>query len=231
MTDNPPMDLIADSPWFTGIPQAALAQLAASAVIRSYSRGSYVFTEGEVDADVYCVVTGRLRAAISSSAGHDFAIVDLTQGHWFGEQGLVSSTGRVASVEAMVNSTVLKLPQQAVVQLGDSYPLLYRNLLREHVHSTRRLYELLGALLFYPLRARVARRLLTLTREHGIEQEGTTLLDMKLTQIDFARLALGSRQRVNRVFRDWSERGIVENRGDRLVILDLEALQAEVSPE
>jgi len=231
MIDAQPLDLITDSRWFTGLPEAALLQLAASAVIRPYPRGSYVFTEGERDADVYCVVTGRLRVAISSSAGHDFAIVDLTHGDWFGEQGLVSSTGRVASVEAMVNATVLELPQQAVTELGGRYPLLYHNLLREHVHGTRRLYELLGALLFYPLRARVARRLLTLAREHGIEQEDATLLDMKLTQNDFARLALGSRQRVNRVFRDWSERRIVENRGDRLVILDLAALQAEVSPE
>ena len=54
---------------------------------------------------------------------------------------------------------------------------------------------------------------------------------MKLTQNDFARLALGSRQRVNKIFRKWGERGIIERRGDRLAILDLPSLEAEVSLE
>ena len=50
--------------------------------------------------------------------------------------------------------------------------------------------------------------------EYAIKQEDALVVDLKLTQNDFARLALGSRQRVNKIFRDWSERGIVETRGD-----------------
>lgn len=231
MIDISPMDLISDSTWFIGIPENALLRLAGAATIKPCARGAFLFTEGEIDTDVYCVITGRVRVAISSTGGHDFAMTDLTHGAWLGEQGLVSDTGRAASAEAVVKSDVLIIPKTAMVELGEEYPLLYRNLLRHHVERTRELYALLGGLLFYPLRARVAGRILNMLPEHGIEEENALLLDMKLTQNDFARLALGSRQRVNKIFREWGERGIIESRGDRLAILDLSSLEAEVSLE
>ena len=54
------------------------------------------------------------------------------------------------------------------------------------------------------------------------------LLDIKVSQNDFARLALGSRQRVNRVFRDWASRGLVETREDHIWVRDLEQLEQEI---
>lgn len=229
MVDVSPLDMISDSPWFVGLPDSLLQQLAQAASIRPFNRGAYLFTEGEVDTDVYCVVTGRIRIAISSSGGHHFAITDLTHGAWFGEQGLVSDSGRAASAEALVNSHVLVLSRAAMLEAAESWPGLYRNLLRHHVDRSRELYSLLGGVLFYPLRARVASRLLNMLEDHGIHRDGEVLLEMKLTQNDFARLALGSRQRVNKIFRDWSERGIVESNGDSITVKNLEALQAEVS--
>ena len=77
----------------------------------------------------------------------------------------------------------------------------------------------------------VAGRLLQMLNEYGIKQEDALVVDLKLTQNDFARLALGSRQRVNKIFRDWSERGIVETRDDRLAVLNVALLEAEVSLE
>ncbi|RLQ22784.1 Crp/Fnr family transcriptional regulator [Seongchinamella sediminis] len=231
MVDVSPLDMIGDSPWFVGLPASLLQQLAQAASIRPFNRGAYVFTEGEIDTDVYCVVTGRIRIAISSEGGHHFAITDLTHGAWFGEQGLVSETGRAASAEALVNSHILVLPRSAMLEVAEAWPGLYRNLLRHHVARSRELYSLLGEVLFYPLRARVASRLLHMLDNHGIHSNGEVSLEMKLTQNDFARLALGSRQRVNRIFRDWHERGIVERNGDSITVKDLEALAAEVSLE
>ena len=97
-------------------------------------------------------------------------MTDLTHGAWLGEQGLVSDTGRAASAEAVVKSDVLIIPKTAMVELGDEYPVLYRNLLRHHVERTRELYALLGGLLFYPLRARVAGRILNMLPNMGLKK-------------------------------------------------------------
>jgi hypothetical protein len=41
---------------------------------------------------------------------------------------------------------------------------------------------------------------------------------------------MGSRQRVNRIFREWDKRGLVELRGDFLLIRDLEVFEQELVP-
>jgi hypothetical protein len=72
--------------------------------------------------------------------------------------------------------------------------------------------------------------LLDLLEEHGQQIDGGVLLDMKVSQNDFARLAMGSRQRVNRIFRDWDKTGLVVTRDDRLLVTDTGRLEQEVEP-
>ncbi len=71
---------------------------------------------------------------------------------------------------------------------------------------------------------------MALAREHGHQIEDGILIDIKVSQSDFARLALGSRQRVNRIFRDWDKRGLVETRNDFLLIRDVDAFEREMTP-
>ena len=77
---------------------------------------------------------------------------------------------------------------------------------------------------------RVAGRLIALAHEHGQKVEEGMLIDIKVSQNDFARLAMGSRQRVNRIFRDWDKRGLVEMRGDFLLIKNFELFEQELAP-
>jgi CRP/FNR family cyclic AMP-dependent transcriptional regulator len=56
------------------------------------------------------------------------------------------------------------------------------------------------------------------------------LIDMKVSQNDFARLAMGSRQRVNRIFREWDKQGLVLTQGEHLLIKDRELLEQEMQP-
>ena len=76
----------------------------------------------------------------------------------------------------------------------------------------------------------MAGRVLQLIEEHGQRVEEGVLIDIKLSQNDFARLAMGSRQRVNRIFRDWDKEGLVESRGEHLLIKDVRGLQREMVP-
>ena len=75
----------------------------------------------------------------------------------------------------------------------------------------------------------MAGRLLHLIEEHGVETDEGILIDIKVSQNDFARLALGSRQRVNAVFSEWRSRGFVETRDDHLLITDVALLEAELA--
>ena len=64
--------------------------------------------------------------------------------------------GRAVEVKTLTPCDMLVLPRHVVLEVGDDWPLLYRNLFRDKVGEARGLYEILSGVLFYPLRARVA---------------------------------------------------------------------------
>lgn len=221
-------EAICQSPWFAGLPGPALQQLLDASRVKHYPTKSYLYSCGEKTSEVFCVLGGRVRVSISSSEGHEFAITELEAGSWLGEPALVNDAIRVLDAQARCDSVVLVIPETEVLTVGEQYPLIYRNLFHEHVVRSRGVYNLLGGVLFYKLRARLAGRVLDLVRDHGELRDGGVYLHISLSQNDFARLSFGSRQRINRIFRDWAEAGIVRMREDKYFIQDLGALRREL---
>ncbi|MEE4144007.1 MAG: Crp/Fnr family transcriptional regulator [Halieaceae bacterium] len=223
-------EFIAESSWFAGAPDDVLDALTNAAAVRQYATGAFVWTTGQKTSEVFALVSGRLRISMASEMGQEFALIDWEPGAWLGEQVLAIDAPNMLEVRVLAPSDLLVLPAQVVRDAGEVWPTLYRNLYRADWVNTRGLYEILSALLFYPLKARVAGRVLALTADHGQRVEDGVLLDIKLSQNDFARLAMGSRQRVNGIFRDWDKQGLVESRGEYLLIKDVAGLQREMIP-
>lgn len=229
MTDGPAIrDFIAASSWFDEAPDEVLDKLADAAKIKSFHANSYIWSMGETNTELFGVVSGRVRMYIASPMGQEFTLVDREEGSWLGEACLKDDLGRLIGARTLTPSDILVIHRQVLQDAARDWPLLYRNLFLHSVVTSRGLYELLSGMLFYPLKTRVAGRLLALVQEHGQQVEEGTLLDIKVSQNDFARLAMGSRQRVNRIFRDWDKRGLVETRDDFLLITDLEAFEQEL---
>ena len=221
---------ITRSPWFEGAPADCLDRLAAAATVRRLAANSFLWTAGQTTGEIFGLVSGRLRISITGAAGQEYALADWEEGAWLGEQVLGIEEPNMLEVRALAASELLAIPRQVVMEIGNSWPLMYRNLYRASWVNTRGLYEILSAVMFYPLAARLAGRVLALTEEHGQRVEDGVLIDIKLSQNDFARLSLGSRQRVNRIFRDWDKRGLVVTRDDHLLIKDIRGLQREMMP-
>ncbi len=218
------------SSWFEGAPERVIDKLQHAASVKQYAGNSYVWSLGEANTHVFGILSGRVRISVASETGQEFAVIDRERGAWLGDPCLVTDQGRAAEARTLVPTELLLLPRAVMLEVGEEWPQLYRNLYRDNVTNTRGLYEIVAFIMFYPLQARVAGRVLLLVEEHGQEVEDGILIDIRLSQNDFARLAMGSRQRVNRIFREWSRQGLVETRGDHLLIRDPEGLEKLVVP-
>lgn len=221
---------IQQSEWFADVPADVLDDLVGAASVKSMGANAYLWSMGERTSDVFGIISGRVRTAVSSAMGHEFVLNDCEPGSWLGVPSLVNDFDRLIEAKTISPSEILFINKQAMLAAADAWPPLYHNLLRHNVQDSRGLYILLTGMAFYPLRARVAGRLLEMGREHGSELQGGVLLGLKVSQNDFARLAVGSRQRVNGIFREWERSGLVEQRNDRLWIRDMVALEAEIVP-
>ena len=223
-------EIIASAPWFESAPAECVDKLAAAATIKRFPENSFLWTAGQNTTDIYSVLSGRLRITLPGPMGQEYALIDWERGAWLGEQALDTDAPNILDIRVLVPSDILMIPRQTVFEVGDAWPLMYRNLFRAQWINTRGFYEIMSAAMFYPLRARVAGRVLALLSEHGRRGDDGVLIDIKMSQNDFARLAMGSRQRVNRIFRDWNMMGLVEARGDRLLIKDVAGLEKEMVP-
>ena len=220
-------DVVKKSSWFDQLPDSAIAQLIAKAFIKTYDADQFLYLVGDSPEYLYCVRSGRIRISVSSSIGQEFVLTDFHSGDWLGELALTGGETRVTEAFALEKSEVLLISASSVNQVGSEYPILYKSLFYSHMQRTQDVYGLLAGILFYPLKSRLAGRLLELLNKHGAKSSQGIELDMHMSQLDFARMSMGSRQRVNKIFRDWVKDGIILKQGDKYVITDLEALRRE----
>ena len=115
--------------------------------------------------------------------------------------------------------------------VADTYPIIYKNLFLFQAKRTLKMSELLGGMLFYPLAARLAGRLLWFAHHYGnnvdseLEHETGVLIKKKISQQELAELTMGSRQRVNKIIKEWERAGILNMKGQQYLIKNTAALK------
>ena len=87
--------------------------LAARAEFVTLKKDELAVREGEKGDDFYVVVSGRLQAYSASNGHPEQAYVRYSSGDWFGEMPLLSGETHWASVRALNDSVLLKIPREA----------------------------------------------------------------------------------------------------------------------
>ena len=220
--------LVKESHWFNCLDDASITHLCKHVQQKIIQKKTYLYSIGDVTNEIYCLVKGRIRITMTSSEGQVFAVTDLDKQVWFGEATLVHDKHRLLDAVAKEDTLVLCFPRNVVLGICEKFPQIYKQIFKVNVMRTRGLYEILTGMLFYPLRARLAGRLLELIKDHGEHINEGILLDVKLNQNDFARFSMGSRQSVNKIFREWYNSVIVVMHEQKYLIKDLKALRSEL---
>ena len=214
--------------WFKDVPEDGLQQLTNATKVKQFKAHSFVFQNGDTDTDIYCVLSGRLRLGFTSTMGQEFSFTDYIADSWLGETSLCGDSSRLLDAQVIENSTLLVIPRSAVIRVGERYPVMYRNMFFNHVNKTRGLFTLIAMVLFYPLRSRLAGRLLEQAQLHGTETSEGLSLDISLSQNELARLVMGSRQRINKILGEWRDSNIIMVDHGKYLIKDIDALKEEL---
>lgn len=207
-------------PLFAGIPNEDVRAVLALARRSTYRRGEVVFHRHDPADAVHLVVKGRFDVRITTSLGDVVALAIRGPGDTFGEIAVVTAAERSATVTALEQGETLVVRGSELRRLAREHPTVDEVLVRVLAEHVAFLSERLVEAYTVDAEARVARRVLELGRVYG----GTPPVVIPLIQEDIAALAGTSRATVNRVLRDAAERGIVELRRGRTVLLDPDGL-------
>ncbi len=164
-------------------------------------------------------MSGRVAVRVVTPNGDQALLTVLVPGEAFGELALLGGGGRrTATISALEPTQTLAVGRAEFDRLRKQNPSVDTMLLAAVSAQVERLSEHLLEVLFVPARARILRRLLTLTA-----QDDSTVV--RLTQEDLARMSGTTRSTVNEVLRDAERMGAIHIGRGRIEVVDRRWLQ------
>ena len=219
-------NLISREGWFQGIDDERIAQIVELSNIKRYSSDEFIYMLGDQQSNVFCILDGRVKVSIVGQGGDEFVLAIWEAGICFGESSFHDDGKMPLEARVLNDATVLVIPHSVIEKVLEDGTIFYRNIMLDMIGRAKDLYRLVEILLFRPLHAKLAARVLHFISIFGEECEEGIVLPIKLSQSDLAGMSGGSRQRVNQIFRKWAASGIVTKMDKYYVVHDVEALTA-----
>lgn len=190
---------------------------------RRFSRGDFIFHEGDPGDTLHLLAKGRVAIRVTTPLGDSATLLILGPGAYFGELALVSPAPRNATAVALDAVETLCIHRDQFDELRSLDPGIDRFLLHAAIAEVRRLSHRLVEALYAPADKRVLRRLLDLVELYRVDSE--TTITVPLTQDDLAQLAGTTRPTTNQVLRAAEVAGALQISRGRIEVLDLAALE------
>lgn len=218
--------VLATNAWISELPQVVVDELAEHAQLRRLQDGELLYARGDEPTGLFGVVSGRVRISATSLDGREVTVTFFDPGDWLGEISIFDGLPRISDAYAVGDTEVLVLARSAIQDLLSRQPELYAPFVKILCGKLRMALHYMADLVFLPLSARLARRLLDLARDYGEPHEKGTLITLHLPQDELGRMLGTSRQSISKELKAFEARGLVSLAYGKVVVSDAEGLQA-----
>jgi CRP-like cAMP-binding protein len=223
----PALGALRSSRFFSGLSTGCLAQLAASACIRSFSTGQEIALEGRWLGAAVMVVRGSIASVRRSDGTRELTLETFRSDDVFVDTTIRPESHPVSRPEdglpidsllACETSVLLLFPREVFLATTRAVPELALTLLREFERRLVRVKTLASGLASSDAESRLYRLILTLARDQGeVGKEGTVIRHFP-TQRDLACRIGACRETVCRIVADLARRNLLSLQGRRLTL-------------
>jgi CRP/FNR family cyclic AMP-dependent transcriptional regulator len=177
-----------------------------------FGRDEVVFLQGDAAKHVMYIQAGGVRLSVQSKAGRDAVLAMLGPGEFFGEGCLAGQTFRVGTATAIMASTILPIPCDAMIRLLHENPKVSDRFIGHILARTIRIEEDLIDHIFNSSEKRLARALLLLA-DYGKQTKSTHRVP-KISQKTLAEMVGMTRPRVNYFLNKFRTLGFIDYNGE-----------------
>lgn len=215
------------NPWFAGLPPAERRALAAAGEWHRLAPGGMLFRQGDAvppnTGMFYGVLAGTIKASSLREDGKEAILTVLEAGDWFGEISLVDLQPRTHDATAVSDAEVLAVPRVKFDALMKR-PAFALAICRMMAGRVRSLMELVEDATLRSTRARVARRLVQMSR--GISSQQRVPRPVVPVSQEALAMMLGvSRQTLSKELQEMVKLGAVTLGYGRIEIASLARLE------
>ena len=205
-------------PFFSQLDDRELEAVRALATEKNYPKNAVVLTEGEMGDSLYMIQGGKVKVFIGDENGREIILKILSPGAFFGEMSMIDKQPRSASVTTLEQSTFLVLTHVAFERCVEQAPRIAALVMQCLAQRVREADRKIGTLALMDVYGRVASTLLELS----VYNDGKLMVGEKLSQQDLANMVGASREMVNRILKDLSDRGFISIESKAITIINRE---------
>lgn len=219
------LEVLKSCSLLSGLPEAALREVAPLARVRPFRANEVLYQRGEVQSALSVVGAGNVRIGSTNAEGREIMLTLFEPGAWFGDTVFSPGMPRVFGATAHTDGELVEVPGQDYRALLARYPEAYPRTLDM---LSRRLWSAISIIEDNALRdmpGRVGRRRLFLAHMHD-PQRGPGPVTFKLTREHIANMMGMTRQGVHGVLKALEQRGLIRFSYGRITVPDPDALKA-----
>ena len=200
---------LASAALFRGVDPSDAAQWCARLESWHFSAGQFIFEQGDPG---------------------DLLI--LGPSDMFGEMSILDPGPRMSTATALTDVEAVAMDRAMLREWIAARPEVAEQLLRILARRLRRMSTSRDEMVFTDAPGRIAKLLLRLAQRFGVQRDGAVEVTHDLTQDEIAQLVGASRETVNKVLSDFTNRGWIRLRGKGVIISEAErlALRADLRP-
>lgn len=178
-------------------------------------------------ADVYFLVSGKVRATTYGSNGRQVTFRDLAAGDCFGELSAIDGGPRSVDIVTLASSVLASLSPAAFAQLLRDEPAVAGRVMQRLAALVRQLSERVVELSTLGVQNRLHGELLRQARAAGVAGN-QAVIEPAPHHAELAGLISTNREQVTRELGALQRQGVIDKRGRALAVLDVARLQAMV---
>ena len=205
-------------PFFTPLSDRELDVIRAVASEKSYPKNAVVLTEGEMGDSLYMIQSGKVKVFIGDEEGREIILKILGPGAFFGEMSMIDKQPRSASDTTIEPSTFQVLTHAAFERCVEQEPRIGNMVMQILAQRVREADRKIGTLALMDVYGRVASTLLEL----AVHANGKLVVSEKLSQQELANMVGASREMVNRILKDLTDRGCISIESKAITIINRE---------
>jgi len=215
---------------FQGVSDEDMRRISRLSSERRYAKGVSIFSEGDPADAMLIVAEGLVKLASVSSRGGETILHILKPGQIFGEL-FFAEEKRAFDATTTTEVVVTVIPRKSFEEILASFPVVARNFIRllsKRLVKIEQGFAAFGHTWSYE---RLGRVLLQVGREHGVRTAGGTLIPLRLTHEDLAKLIGTTRETVTTQINRFKRMGLVKREGGRFILNEDRLKSFLVPPE
>ncbi len=218
------LELVRAVPFFRTLSDADALPFSQFFHERKFSKGDYLFWEGEPADWMYVIREGKVRIFKSSPNGKEINLEIMAPGEFCGGGALYAAT-QTASAQALVDTLASGIRKADFREVLTRHPRLAQEVIAYLGQKLMSAHEMILSLITSRVENRIANLLVRLAEHHGTKTPEGIRINIALTRQNIADVIGSTVETTIRVMRQFEKQKILGTREGKIVIFQPDRLQ------